>query len=183
MTFWRNVKETAVRAMGNRDAKAARERYDEWAAGEEEAYARNDEIDQDAMYDEGEVHEAEVDRDSMYSYADAQYMNFREREMWGEEKGNPPDSPLRDREIDRAAVEWPETSVSAPDVEPVAPNGDWTFDDWAAVHNYGELQINRANEIEDWRGLIRERGEKQPEGEYFAGVFCQRQGADADIGA
>jgi hypothetical protein len=183
MSLRQNVKETAARAMGNKDAKAARESYDQRAADEDAACARHGEIDQAEICDEGEVPEAEVDRDSMYSYADVQYMNFREREMWGEEKGNPPDSPLRDREIGRAAVEWPEASICAPDVELIAPDGDWTFGDWAAVHNYGELQINRASEIEDWRGLIRERGEKQPEGEYFAGVFCQRQGADAEIGA
>ena len=187
MSFWRNVRETTVRVMGRKEARAERQSYDEWLKGSEDqehAQAQMDAMHEDEAYelDEDEAYarnyamsqrEAEADRASMYDDPSERYLDFRDREEWGEERGNPPDSMLRDLTIEQEAGRFPQTKPEPTKVDRGADRS-WTFEEWAQAHGYDELKISRANEIEDWRAGIRERDEKA-EGEYFAGVFGQAQ--------
>src|ERR1700683_4045771 len=129
--------------------------YSEWARqqiarDEDEAYARNAAIDRQ----EAEIAARTQGAGPGYEYEevdpDQEYLDWCADEMFGDERGNPPDSVLLDLQLDHYAERFPENRAEAAPMYRDA-DGDWTFEDWAEAAGYSEIDIEVTGQIEATR--------------------------------
>jgi hypothetical protein len=115
------------------------QRYNQIERDEEEAYRRNAEMGR------AELQNPEIE-------ANDDYLSWLDDEGWGQERGNPPDSRLRDDTIERAAEQYPEPAEkNAVTWMPRRPGDEWTFEHWAERHGYTDWQVEQAKMLEDER--------------------------------
>jgi hypothetical protein len=130
------------------------EQYGQHARDEDEAYLRNYTMDWQAAHINERVqgpgpgyeeHNPEIE-------ANDNYLSWLDDEGWGQERGNPPDSRLRDDDIERAANEYPEPAEKDGGTwMPRSPGDEWTFEQWAERHGYTDWQVEQAKMLEAQR--------------------------------
>jgi hypothetical protein len=104
---------------------------------EDEAYARNYAMDQQTAERALEVDEND------------RYLRWLDDEGWGQERGNPPDSWMRDHQIERASETYPEPEDKEGVTRvPRGPGGSWEFEEWADGHGFSEWDIEQAKMLE-----------------------------------
>ena len=98
-----------------------------------------------------------------YPQANEHYLNWMDAEEWGNERGNPPESVIRDSTAQRYAEQYPERKPAyvATEMER-GPNGEWTFEEWATAHDYTPELVDEVNMLHTEREnrLAREEGKQ-----------------------